>query len=202
MNQLNWQDVTPSFDQYEALLKSASTLPEKTFALKNTNQQIELLKQELIYQEELIELFLYKNSIKFNKDELKLQQHRKKILLAGCEPVMGFNYNVLAMDDYPENSLVSAARRDRDYWLAVCALFTTVFFFGLLGFIAACLGVISAEAVMWGIQIKLFDFAYQPHYSLWLYLPIVSTLVIGWVSYIHIRHVPRTAPMEILRQYS
>ena len=74
--------------------------------------------------------------------------------------------------------------------------------FGLLGFIAACLGVISAEAVMWGIQIKLFDFAYQPHYSLWLYLPIVSTLVIGWVSYIHIRHVPRTAPMEILRQYS
>ena len=29
---------------------------EKTFALKNTNQQIELLKQELIYQEELIEL--------------------------------------------------------------------------------------------------------------------------------------------------
>ncbi len=31
MNQLNWQDVTPSFDQYEALLKSASTLPKKTF---------------------------------------------------------------------------------------------------------------------------------------------------------------------------
>ncbi|NVC95189.1 Lon protease family protein [Vibrio natriegens] len=31
MNQLNWQDVTPSFDEYEALLKSASTLPKKTF---------------------------------------------------------------------------------------------------------------------------------------------------------------------------
>ncbi|MGY0616114.1 AAA family ATPase [Vibrio sp. FJH11] len=31
MNQLNWQDVTPSFDQYDALLKSASTLPKKTF---------------------------------------------------------------------------------------------------------------------------------------------------------------------------
>lgn len=31
MNQLNWQDVTPSFDQYEALLESASTLPKKTF---------------------------------------------------------------------------------------------------------------------------------------------------------------------------
>lgn len=31
MNQLNWQDVTPSFDQYDALLKSASTLPKQTF---------------------------------------------------------------------------------------------------------------------------------------------------------------------------
>ncbi len=31
MNQLNWQDVTPSFDQYESLLKSASTQPNKTF---------------------------------------------------------------------------------------------------------------------------------------------------------------------------
>tara|TARA_R110002167_G_scaffold109895_10_gene280068 strand:- start:270 stop:1181 length:912 start_codon:yes stop_codon:yes gene_type:complete len=72
---------------------------------------------------------------KQDQDELKLQQHRKKILLAGCEPVMGFNYDFLAMDDYPENSLVSAARRDRDYWLVVCAVFTSIFFFGLLGFI-------------------------------------------------------------------
>ncbi len=31
MNQLNWQDVTPSFDQYEILLKSATTIPKKTF---------------------------------------------------------------------------------------------------------------------------------------------------------------------------
>ncbi|MGP8305046.1 AAA family ATPase [Vibrio sp. YIC-376] len=31
MNQLNWQDVTPSFDQYDALLKTATTLPKQTF---------------------------------------------------------------------------------------------------------------------------------------------------------------------------
>lgn len=88
---------------------------------------------------------------KQEKDELKLQQHRKKILLAGCEPVMGFNYNFLAMDDYPDNALVSAAKRDRDYWLSVCAIFGSVFFFGLLGFVSpgiagiACgLGFLSA----------------------------------------------------------
>ncbi|PFG56167.1 Lon-like ATP-dependent protease [Vibrio sp. ES.051] len=31
MNQLNWQDVTPSLEQYETLLKSTRTLPKKTF---------------------------------------------------------------------------------------------------------------------------------------------------------------------------
>lgn len=41
--------------------------PEKTLALKNTNQQIELLKQELINQEKLIEL---KNQNLINRIEL------------------------------------------------------------------------------------------------------------------------------------
>jgi putative ABC transport system permease protein len=74
--------------------------------------------------------------------------------------------------------------------------------FGLMGWVAAWLGLICAEAIMWGIQFKLFDFIYQPHYVLWLFLPAISTLVIGFVSYLHIRHVPRTSPMEILRTYS
>jgi len=74
--------------------------------------------------------------------------------------------------------------------------------FGLMGWIAAWLGLICAEAIMWGLQIRLFDFAYQPHYALWLYLPIISTVTIGFVSYLHILHVPRTSPMEILRTYS
>jgi len=74
--------------------------------------------------------------------------------------------------------------------------------FGLMGGIAAWLGLICAEVIMWGLQIRLFDFAYQPHYTLWLYLPIMSSMVIGFVSYLHIRHVPRTSPMEILRTYS
>jgi len=72
-----------------------------------------------------------------DRNEIKLQQHRRKILLAGCEPVMGFNYDCLAMDDYPNNALVSGARRDRDYWLMLCGLFATGFLLGLLGAAAA-----------------------------------------------------------------
>lgn len=95
--------------------------------------------------------------IKQEHDEIKLQQHRKKILLAGCEPVMGFNYNFLAMDDYPENSLVSAARRDRDYWLVICTIFTSVFFFGLLGFIPPGIAGISC-----GLGFLSAIFAFSP----------------------------------------
>lgn len=71
------------------------------------------------------------------RNEMKLQQHRRKILLAGCEPVMGFNYDCLAMDDYPSNALVSGARRDRDYWLVLCSLFATAFLLGMMGIVAA-----------------------------------------------------------------
>lgn len=94
---------------------------------------------------------------KQEQDEIKLQQHRKKILLAGCEPVMGFNYNFLAMDDYPENSIVSAARRDRDYWLVVCTIFTSVFFFGLIGFIPPGIAGISC-----GLGFLSAIFAFSP----------------------------------------
>jgi hypothetical protein len=94
---------------------------------------------------------------KLEQDELKLQQHRKKILLAGCEPVMSFNYDFLAMDDYPENSLVAAARRDRDYWLALCSVFASIFFFGLLGFVSAWIAGIAC-----GLGFLSAIFAFSP----------------------------------------
>lgn len=94
---------------------------------------------------------------KQEQDELKLQQHRKKILLAGCEPVMSFNYDFLAMDDYPENSLVALARRDRDYWLVVCIVFASVFFFGLLGFVSA-----GVSGIAFGLSFLSAIFAFSP----------------------------------------
>jgi hypothetical protein len=94
---------------------------------------------------------------KLEQEELKLQQHRKKILLAGCEPVMSFNYDVLAMDEYPENSLVAAARRDRDYWLVVCSIFASVFFFGVLGFVSPGIAGIAC-----GLSFLSAIFAFSP----------------------------------------
>lgn len=79
-----------------------------------------------------------------SRKEIKVQQYRKKKLLAGCEPVMGLNYDVLAMDDYPENALVAAAKRDRDFWLAFATVFGGVFLVGLVGLLSAFIAGISA----------------------------------------------------------
>ncbi len=86
------------------------------------------------------------------RNEMRVQQHRKKKLLAGCEPVMGMNYDLLAMDDYPENWLVAAARRDRDYWLMLTAVFAGVFVCGLMNLFpawiaASCGGLALASAL-------------------------------------------------------
>lgn len=91
------------------------------------------------------------------KAELKLQQHRKKILLAGCEPVMGLNYDHLAMDDYPDNTLVAEARRDRDYWVLICAIFASLFVFSLLGLLDAWVGGVGC-----GMAFLSAFFAFSP----------------------------------------
>ena len=91
------------------------------------------------------------------QNEMRIQQHRKKKLLAGCEPVMGMNYDCLAMDDYPDNEIVALARRDRDYWLALCGVFFVTFFLGLLGFVPAWLAATAC-----GLTILSVVFAFSP----------------------------------------
>lgn len=142
-----------------SLTSAASSGRRKTIDRRDSDQKRATLEDERRQEERRNKARLPKSAAekKQEQDELKLQQHRKKILLAGCEPVMGFNYNFLAMDDYPENSLVSAARRDRDYWLAVCVVFTSVFFFGILGFIPPGIAGISC-----GLGFLSAIFAFSP----------------------------------------
>lgn len=137
---------------------SASSGRRKTIDRRDNDKNDEL-KEERRQESRRHKVRVPKSAaeIKQEQDEIKLQQHRKKILLAGCEPVMGFNYNFLAMDDYPENSLVSAARRDRDYWLVICVIFTSVFFFGVLGFIPPGIAGISC-----GLGFLSAIFAFSP----------------------------------------
>ncbi len=91
------------------------------------------------------------------QNEMRVQQHRKKKLLAGCEPVMGMNYDCLAMDDYPDNETVAKARQDRDYWVALCSVFFLLFCLGLMGFLPAWIAATSC-----GLTILSVVFAFSP----------------------------------------
>lgn len=91
------------------------------------------------------------------RQEMKVQQHRKKKLLAGCEPVMGLNYDTLAMDDYPSNEVVARARKDRDQWIAICSLFGSIFLFGFTGIVPALIAGISC-----GVAMLAFVLAFSP----------------------------------------
>ena len=102
----------------------------------------------------------------------KIQQHRKKKLLAGCEACMGMNYDTLAMDDYPSNELVAEAKRDRDYWVAVCAIACAVFLFGLIGFVPAIIAGIAS-----GAALLAFCLAFTPLRQRFFSSPSLSELL-------------------------
>lgn len=71
------------------------------------------------------------------QNALRLAQLKRKRLLAECEGIMSVSYDMLAMDDYPDNALVITARQDRDYWLLLCTCFGGLFFLGLTGLVNA-----------------------------------------------------------------
>lgn len=75
--------------------------------------------------------------------EMRVQQRRKKKLIAACEPVTGMNFDVLAMDDYPDNQTVLRAKRERDFWLLSAAACMAGFAFGLIGLVPAIVGGVS-----------------------------------------------------------
>ena len=58
--------------------------------------------------------------------------------------------------------------------------------FALLGVVAGVAAAIGAEAALWGLQRKVFDFPWQPDYLLWIVLPLTGGLLLslcgGWLG--------------------
>lgn len=88
-------------------------------------------------------------------NEERIQLYRRKLLLAGCEPVMGMNYDCLAMDDYPSNEEILSAKRERDYFLGAGLIASAFFLFGFTGFLPALIAGIA-----FGIALVAFALAY------------------------------------------
>ena len=58
--------------------------------------------------------------------------------------------------------------------------------FALLGLVAGVAATLGAEAALWGLQRKVFDFPWQPDYRLWIALPLIGALLLslcgGWLG--------------------
>lgn len=58
--------------------------------------------------------------------------------------------------------------------------------FALIGIVAGVAAAIGAEAALWGLQRKIFDFPWQPDWLLWLALPLTGALLLslcgGWLG--------------------
>lgn len=58
--------------------------------------------------------------------------------------------------------------------------------FALLGIVAGAAAALGAEAALWGLQRKVFDFPWEPDYRLWIALPVSGALLLslcgGWLG--------------------
>ncbi|AIR87115.1 putative ABC transporter permease subunit YbbP [Pantoea rwandensis] len=58
--------------------------------------------------------------------------------------------------------------------------------FALLGVVSGVAAALGAEAALWGLQRKIFDFPWEPDWTLWMALPICGALLLslcgGWLG--------------------
>jgi putative ABC transport system permease protein len=72
--------------------------------------------------------------------------------------------------------------------------------FALLGFLAGVIGVLGAEALLIGLQWKVFEGHISPHYLLWFAGPILGALFIGSLGVLSCRRVISVPPSIVLRE--
>ncbi|EGG92961.1 ABC transporter [gamma proteobacterium IMCC1989] len=72
--------------------------------------------------------------------------------------------------------------------------------FTLLGLLAGVIGVLGSEALLIGLQWKVFEGDINPHYFLWLAGPMVGAVFIGALGVFSCRRVISVPPNTVLRE--
>ncbi|MBQ0831598.1 hypothetical protein [Marinobacter sp.] len=67
------------------------------------------------------------------------RQRKLRLMLRQCDRVLLMDFDLLAMNEWPDNFSVAAARRSRDLWLFSALVAAIVFLSGLTGFVPAWL---------------------------------------------------------------
>lgn len=73
-------------------------------------------------------------------DNAANRQRQLRLIMRQCDRVLLADYNVLAMETWPDNAQMSAARRRRDVWLLAVGIAAVLFVGGVLGVLPAWLG--------------------------------------------------------------
>lgn len=72
--------------------------------------------------------------------------------------------------------------------------------FSLLGALAGLLAIVAAELVTWLLYRFALDLAWQPHFLLWLLVPLAGALLIGFAGALGTRAVVRQSPMKLINR--
>lgn len=67
------------------------------------------------------------------------RQRRLRLLLRRCDRILLMDFDILAMNDWPDSFTLAAARRRRDLWLLTALVCATMFLSGLTGLVPAWL---------------------------------------------------------------
>ncbi|AOY87254.1 hypothetical protein BKP64_03110 [Marinobacter salinus] len=65
------------------------------------------------------------------------RQHKLRLMLRQCDRVLLMDFELLAMNDWPDNYTLALARRSRDLWVFSALIAAVVFLSGLSGFVPA-----------------------------------------------------------------
>lgn len=74
--------------------------------------------------------------------------------------------------------------------------------FTLLGAVAGVIAVLGAEALLFGLQSKVFNMPMAAHYELWLVGPLMGAFLVGALGVWSCRKVVVTPPGVVLRELS
>lgn len=65
------------------------------------------------------------------------RQRQLRLMLRQCDRILLMDFDLLAMNDWPDNYSLAAARRNRDLWVFTVMVAALVFLSGLTGFVPA-----------------------------------------------------------------
>lgn len=72
--------------------------------------------------------------------------------------------------------------------------------FALLGALAGLLAIVAAELITWLLYRYALDLQWQPHYLLWLLVPLGGALLIGLAGALGTRAVVNQSPMKLINR--